>query len=224
MFGLNHMITMMTTIVRLHLTIRSYDSTAWRIFTLGTSILNSLTNNSFSVIQCNKQDSFSQYCFSISVTWQEQKEPLISQKKEKNTQKYLFKYRKEETFQLKEKSSKKMDTKGLLSQSHFCLSASKSRTDCCRMLNTGALPKTNMALQHSLFTWRKIKQLNSIQYLHNWAQCIIDISSISFCQIDTSPCRKLTAAWSVTGQEFLFLELVLNWSWHQKVPSQRLPD
>lgn len=95
----------------------------------------------------------------------------------------------------------------------------KSRTDCCRMLNTGALPKT---WHYSIFllTLRKIKQLNSVQYLHILAQCITDISSISVCQIYTSLYRN-----SVKHRRRGMLvfgtgaQLVLAWESPQPAPS-----
>lgn len=83
------------------------------------------------------------------------KEPLIAQKK-KTTEMFSLTYSKV-TFSAGRKSSKRRILRGFGPSPIFVQVLQKNRPDGSRMLNTGALSKTNTALQHSLACIKKNK-------------------------------------------------------------------
>lgn len=138
MCGLNRMMT--TAIVRLHLTIRSYDCTASVIFTSGTSNLNSVKQWFFCYCVTNSGFFFTVLFFCLS----HKSEGCINhtKRKKKKHSKVFTQVQQRSDFSAGRKSSNRRIQRGF-GPSPICVQVlQKSRTDCCRMLNTGALPKT----------------------------------------------------------------------------------
>lgn len=137
MCGLNHMMT--TAIVRLHLTIRSYDRSASVIFTSRTSNLNSVKQWFLCYCVTNSGFFFTVLFFCLS---HRAMEALITQKRNKKHSKLFTQAQQRCDFSAGRKSSNRRIQRSF-GPSPICVQVlQKSRTDCCRMLNTGALPKT----------------------------------------------------------------------------------